>query len=58
MMLVDRVYNIGNYESVDKVRFLESIVVRGGKHREGEVISGLKHEEWVKQYFKFKNWSQ
>lgn len=43
---------------MEKVRFLESIVVREGKHREGEVISGLKDEEWVKNHFKFKTWSQ
>lgn len=58
MLLVDPVYNIGNYEEVDKVRMLESIIVKEGRHREGEVISGLKDEEWVKKYFKFKNWNQ
>jgi hypothetical protein len=34
MLLVDPTfYNIGNYESVDKMRVLESIIVKDGRHR-------------------------
>ena len=58
MLLVNPIYSIGNYESVDKVRVLESIIVKEGDHREGDLISGLKDEKWVKKYFKFQNWSQ
>jgi hypothetical protein len=42
MMRVDPLYVLGNYEKVGKVRALESIIVRNGKYREGDLISGLK----------------
>lgn len=43
MMQVDPLYTLGNYETVGKVRALESIIVRNGKYREGDLISGLKN---------------
>lgn len=58
MLLVDPIYSIGNYQSVEKVRVLESIVVKDGEYREGDLISGLKDEKWVKKYFKFQNWTE
>jgi hypothetical protein len=42
MMKVDPIYSLGNYEKVGKARALESIIVRNGKYREGDLISGLK----------------
>ena len=58
MLQVNPIYAIGNYESVGKVRVLESIIVREGRHREGKLISGLKSEDWIKKHFKMQGWSQ
>ena len=41
-----------------KARVLESIVMRGGAYREGELISGLKEEEWIKEHFGMKGWGE
>lgn len=57
MLQVPPVYKIGNYEGKSKVRVLESIVVKGRPQRPGEIISGLKDEEWTKKYFNFRTWS-
>ena len=56
-MKVDPLYSLGNYEKVGKARALESIIVRNGKYREGDLISGLKNQEWINRYFKFKTWT-
>jgi hypothetical protein len=57
MLQVPTVYKIGNYQGMSKVRVLESIVVKGRPQRPGEIISGLKDEEWTKKYFNFRAWS-
>jgi len=42
MLQVSPSYKIGNFKGFNKIRILESIVVKNQSQRAGELISGLK----------------
>lgn len=57
-MAVPKSYNIGNFEALDWVKTADSLVYSSSSRQAGELISGLKNEDWVKKHFKMGGWSE
>jgi len=57
MMQVPKVYKIGNYSQMSGVKESSPLVYKNALRSEGELISGLKSEEWVQKYFYFESWN-
>lgn len=58
MLLVPKSYPIGNYKDFRTVKGLTAITVRDSDEVEGEIISGLKGEQWVERYFGVQAWRE
>ena len=52
MIKVPKSYKIGNYRQNKWVQKAKPLVYRNRSLENGELIAGLKGEEWVKKHFK------
>jgi hypothetical protein len=58
LMAVPKSYQIGNFEGLDWVKTAHSLIYNHASPQPGELISGLKSENWVKKHFKMGGWGE
>ena len=56
MLKVPSTYKLGNHHSFRKSKTAKPLVYGDASIESGELISGLKGEEWVKEHYDFDGW--
>ena len=58
LMKVPKSYKIGNYKKIKSVQKAEPLIYGNVNKVQGELITGLKGEDYIKKHYNFATWRQ